>query len=157
MMIGRTQTLKILYLGHKKPARQRLASLLERAGYAVTVQPTAVRDLDKLDGHGARAFILTARPPGRGGRRVKKAGAGATNGTRRDKAVAMNLRGLRESVGKTQGEVARKTSMSQPQLSRMESRSDHLISTLRRYVEALGGEIEVIAHLDGAQVALQDV
>jgi hypothetical protein len=71
--------------------------------------------------------------------------------------VAMTLRGLRESIGRTQGEVARKVSMTQPQLSRVEARSDHLISTLRRYVRALGGEIEVVAVVKGARIALQKV
>jgi predicted transcriptional regulator len=71
--------------------------------------------------------------------------------------VPMTLRGLRESVGRTQGEVARKVSMTQPQLSRVEARRDHLISTLRRYVHALGGEIEVVAVVNGERIALQKV
>jgi len=93
------------------------------------------------------------RSPGTG------AGAGAAKKARRNDAdtVAMTLRGLRESVGRTQGEVARKVSMTQPQLSRVEARSDHLISTLRRYVHALGGEIEVVAVVNGARIALQKV
>ena len=148
------QTLKIVYLGRKGPERDRITALLEGAGYAVTVQPTAMRSLDKLDGQ-RRAFVFTARPERGGSRRAKK-GTGPAR-RRVEKPVVMNLRGLRESKGKTQGEVARKTAMSQPQLSRMEARHDHLLSTLRRYVEALGGEIEVIAHLDGERVALQDV
>ena len=69
----------------------------------------------------------------------------------------MTLRGLRERAGKTQGEMARKVSMTQPQLSRLEARHDHLISTLRRYVRALGGEIEVVARVKGARVVLRDV
>ena len=71
--------------------------------------------------------------------------------------AAMTLRGLRESVGRTQGEVARKVSMTQPQLSRVEARRDHLISTLRRYVHALGGEIEVVAVVNGARISLEKV
>jgi hypothetical protein len=47
--------------------------------------------------------------------------------------------------------------MTQPKLSRVEARSDHLISTLRRYVHALGGEIEVVAVVDGARIALLKV
>jgi len=96
-------------------------------------------------------------------RRVSGAGAAAVavvgrKARRNDgETVAMTLRGLRESVGRTQGEVARKVSMTQPQLSRVEARSDHLISTLRRYVHALGGEIEVVAVVNGARIALQKV
>jgi len=92
-------------------------------------------------------------------RRASGAAAGAARKVRRNPSdtVAMTLRGLRESVGRTQGEVARKVSMTQPQLSRVEARSDHLISTLRRYVHALGGEIEVVAVVDGARIALLKV
>jgi predicted transcriptional regulator len=69
----------------------------------------------------------------------------------------MSLRALRESLGKTQGEVAHNASMTQPQLSRVERRSDHLVSTLRKYVRALGGEVEVIARIDDRQIVLSDV
>ena len=69
----------------------------------------------------------------------------------------MSLRTLRESVGKTQSEVARDASMTQPQLSRVESRRDHLISTVRKYVEALGGDVDVIARIDGRSIVLRDV
>jgi predicted transcriptional regulator len=84
-------------------------------------------------------------------------GAGSKARDRLPNTVAMTLRGLRESVGRTQGEVARKVSMTQPQLSRVEARQDHLISTLRRYVHALGGEIEVVAVVNGERIALQKV
>jgi hypothetical protein len=153
-MVRAQETLTILYLGRKGPAHQRLTTLLQRAGYAVTVEPRPVDDLRKLNG-GGRAFVFTARPDRRGSRGAKR-GAGPAR-RRAEKLVAMNLRSLRESTGKTQGEVARKTAMSQPQLSRMEARRDHLMSTLRRYVQALGGDIEVVAHLDGERVALQDI
>ncbi len=69
----------------------------------------------------------------------------------------MSLRALRDSFQKTQGELARATEMSQPQLSRFEGRRDHLISTLRRYVRALGGEIEVVALISGRRIPLRDV
>ena len=94
---------------------------------------------------------------------IKKSGldrARGANARARHKlpnTAAMTLRGLRESVGRTQGEVARKVSMTQPQLSRVEARRDHLISTLRRYVHALGGEIEVVAVVNGARISLEKV
>ncbi len=47
--------------------------------------------------------------------------------------------------------------MTQPQLSRVETRRDHLLSTLRRYVEALGGTIEIVAVVKDARVILQQV
>ena len=56
-----------------------------------------------------------------------------------------NLRAVREMAGKTQVELAREAGISQAELSRNESAGDHLVSTLRRYVEALGGELEILA------------
>jgi hypothetical protein len=47
--------------------------------------------------------------------------------------------------------------MTQSELSRLESRGDHRISTLRRYVEALGGELEVAAIFGGRRVKLTEV
>jgi predicted transcriptional regulator len=69
----------------------------------------------------------------------------------------MDLRTLRESLGKTQGEIARNADMTQPQLSRVERRQDHLISTIRKYVVALGGNVEVVVRVDGRQVILRDI
>jgi hypothetical protein len=47
--------------------------------------------------------------------------------------------------------------MGQPELSRVERREDHRLSTLRRYVHALGGEIEVIARFGKKKVRLMAV
>ena len=69
----------------------------------------------------------------------------------------MSLKDFRKSLGKTQGEVARMAEMTQSQLSRMEARHDHLLSTLRTYVRAVGGELEVIVRIDGRDVILRDV
>jgi DNA-binding XRE family transcriptional regulator len=70
---------------------------------------------------------------------------------------AMNLQQLREYVRKTQGDVARKAAVTQPQLSRIEGRRDHLVSTLRKYVRALGGDIRVVAEICVEQIVLLDV
>src|SRR5262249_34417076 len=69
----------------------------------------------------------------------------------------MTLRALRESVGRTQGEVATRGSMTQPQLSRVEARRDHPIPPGCKYVRALDGEIEVAAIVNGARFILRDV
>ncbi len=71
--------------------------------------------------------------------------------------LAMNLRALRESAGKTQEELAVLVELSQPELSRFEKREDHLLSTLRRYVEALGGTLEVNAVFGDHKVKLEGV
>lgn len=68
--------------------------------------------------------------------------------------VDMNLRTLREALGKTQAELAAALDVSQPELSVSERREDHLVSTLRRYVEALGGTVEIVAHVAGKRIRL---
>jgi hypothetical protein len=69
----------------------------------------------------------------------------------------MTLQQLRQGLSKTQDDVARAAEMTQSELSRLESRADHRISTLRRYVEALGGELEITAIFGGRRVKLTAV
>ncbi len=68
----------------------------------------------------------------------------------------LSLRDLRLERALTQVEVGHSLEMSQSELSRLESRNDHLTSTLRRYVEALGGKLEVTAVFGGRRVKLTD-
>lgn len=75
----------------------------------------------------------------------------------RDELLAMHLRELREAAGKTQADVAEVAEMTQAELSKVERREDHLVSTLRRYVEALGGELEVVAVIGNKRIALTGV
>jgi predicted transcriptional regulator len=69
----------------------------------------------------------------------------------------LTLQQLRQGLSKTQDDVARAAEMTQSELSRLESRDDHRISTLRRYVEALGGELEITAIFAGRRVKLTSV
>ena len=69
----------------------------------------------------------------------------------------LTLQELRRGLAKTQVDVAKTAEMTQSELSRLESRGDHRISTLRRYVEALGGELEVSAVFGGRRVKLTEV
>jgi predicted transcriptional regulator len=70
--------------------------------------------------------------------------------------LEMDLRALREAVGLTQGELAQRVEITQSQLSKMERREDHRISTLRRYVEALGGNLEICAIINGRRIKLSE-
>ena len=82
--------------------------------------------------------------------------ADARNWARRE-ILRMDLAELRKLAGKTQVQLAKKAKMHQGELSRAERRKDHRISTIRRYVEALGGEIEIVAHLKGREIRLKGV
>ncbi len=72
-------------------------------------------------------------------------------------AIIKSLREAREMAGKTQSEVAALVEVSQAELSRVEARADHKLSTLRRYIEALGGELEVIARFGDKTLRLHGV
>jgi hypothetical protein len=68
----------------------------------------------------------------------------------------LSLKALRQTLELTQVEVGRGAAMTQSELSRLESRDDHLTSTLRRYVKALGGELEISAVVRGRRIKLTD-
>ena len=60
-------------------------------------------------------------------------------------AEEMTLRELRKARKLTQVSVARELGIGQDGVSRLEQRSDILLSTLRRTVEAMGGSLSLIA------------
>ena len=55
------------------------------------------------------------------------------------------LKDLRRAVEQTQHDLAATLGVGQDTISRLEKRSDMLLSTLRRYVEAMGGKLELVA------------
>lgn len=62
---------------------------------------------------------------------------------------------LRQARRQTQVAVAQKLRIQQGAVSRMEKRSDLLLSTLREYVSALGGRLEVRAVFPDAHFELE--
>jgi transcriptional regulator with XRE-family HTH domain len=60
-------------------------------------------------------------------------------------AEEMTLRDLRRALDRTQVHLARELGVKQETISRLEKRSDMLLSTLRGYVEAMGGELDLVA------------
>ena len=61
------------------------------------------------------------------------------------------LKDLREAVERTQKDLAERLGVGQDTISRIEQRSDILLSTLRRYVEAMGGALELVARFPDRQ------
>jgi DNA-binding XRE family transcriptional regulator len=57
----------------------------------------------------------------------------------------LGLRAIRESLGMTQKDLAGKIEVDQGQLSRFERGQDMRVSTLRRYLGALGFDLEIAA------------
>jgi predicted transcriptional regulator len=74
-----------------------------------------------------------------------------------EEILQASLREARELAGKTQSEVAAVIEMSQGQVSEMERRDDHRISTVRRYIQALGGELEIVAKFGDKTLRLHGV
>jgi DNA-binding XRE family transcriptional regulator len=60
-------------------------------------------------------------------------------------AEEMSLRGLRKTRKLTQASVAKTLGTTQDSVSRLERRSDLLVSTLRKTVKAMGGKVRIIA------------
>ena len=56
-----------------------------------------------------------------------------------------SLKDLRQAVEQTQEDLASTLGVGQDTISRLEQRSDMLLSTLRRYVEGMGGTLELVA------------
>ena len=60
-------------------------------------------------------------------------------------AEYMALKELRKAMKFTQEQIADELEMDQGNLSRLEKRADLMLSTLRRYVEAMGGSLKLVA------------
>jgi transcriptional regulator with XRE-family HTH domain len=72
--------------------------------------------------------------------------------------VGQRLRQLRELLGLTQLDVAKRLKVGQTVISRIERRSDLLLSTIRSYLIAVGGSLDMRAVLEtGAAVQLDAI
>lgn len=73
-------------------------------------------------------------------------------------AEEMTLRELRNARKLTQVRIAKKLGITQDSVSRLEKRSDLLLSTLRKTVEAMGGSLSLVAKFpDCAPVLLSGI
>jgi len=73
-------------------------------------------------------------------------------------AEEMSLRDLRKARKLTQARVAKTLRITQDSVSRLEQRSDLLLSTLRKTVKAMGGDVRIVAEFpDRAPVVLSEL
>ena len=73
-------------------------------------------------------------------------------------AEEMTLRELRHARKLTQVRMAKTLGITQDSVSRLEKRSDLLLSTLRKTVEAMGGSLSLVAEFpDRAPVVLSGI
>lgn len=64
------------------------------------------------------------------------------------------LQDLRQALGLTQTQVAETLAVNQTAVSKLEGRGDMYVATLRRYIEALGGELELVARFPDRRVII---
>ena len=68
--------------------------------------------------------------------------------------IYMALQELRQSLNVTQQGLARELDLSQPALSKLEHQDDIQVSTLSRFVEALGGELKLVASFPDREIVI---
>lgn len=69
----------------------------------------------------------------------------------RQTLAEMPLQELRRARALSQTQLAQQLETTQPEVSKIESRTDMYVSTLRNFIQAMGGELEIIARFpDGA-------
>jgi DNA-binding Xre family transcriptional regulator len=71
--------------------------------------------------------------------------------------VQLQLSELRQARAKTQVEVAQAMETQQAAVSKLERREDMYLSTLREYVEALGGKLKLVASFPDAEIPIRPV
>jgi hypothetical protein len=81
-------------------------------------------------------------------------------GLRAKRGVRMTLRSVREAAGLTQVGVSDKSHINQGDVSRLESRTDFddcQVATLQRYIDALGGQLELVARFGDKRITIVGV
>ena len=66
--------------------------------------------------------------------------------------VEMPLQELRAARAQTQEQLAKVLEVNQAAVSKLEHRTDMYVSTLRSYIEAMGGQLDIIARFPDGQV-----
>lgn len=66
----------------------------------------------------------------------------------------MALKELRQALQLTQQQLASQLEMNQAAISKMERQSDMYISTLRRFLNAMGAELKIIAHFPDRDIEI---
>ncbi len=78
-------------------------------------------------------------------------------GLRAARGVHLTLKTVRDAAGKTQVDIAQTSGIDQADISRLERRealTDCQVSTLERYIAALGGRLELVAVFGNKKIVL---
>lgn len=68
----------------------------------------------------------------------------------------MPLQGLQQARELTQQQMASTLNLNQDEVAKIEQETDLYISTFRRFITAMGGELQVIVHFPHGNVMIQD-
>ena len=68
--------------------------------------------------------------------------------------IEIALQDLRKCLDLTQEQVAEAMQMNQAAVSKMEHQSDIYVSTLRKFIEALGGHVKIVASFPDREVVI---
>ena len=73
---------------------------------------------------------------------------------KRELLKEMPLHELRRARALTQRDLAEMLQVNQPAVSKLEQRADVYISSLRSYIEAVGGKLKIVAEFPEGEVAI---
>lgn len=68
---------------------------------------------------------------------------------------AMPLQELRQAGALSQDEMAKALGIKQAAVSKLERRTDMYLSTLRKFIEAMGGRLEIVAHFPEGDISVE--
>ena len=68
----------------------------------------------------------------------------------------MSLAELRQARKLTQQAIGQTLHVGQPAVAKLEKRTDMYVANLRRFVEAMGGELEIVAHFPDGDVTINN-
>lgn len=74
----------------------------------------------------------------------------------REMLTEMPLNELRQARGLSQKMLAEILNVQQPSIAKIEKRTDMYLSTLRSHIEAMGGQLEVIARFPDGSVKISN-
>jgi transcriptional regulator with XRE-family HTH domain len=63
---------------------------------------------------------------------------------------------LRRQLNLSEAEIARELGIPEARISKLERRSDVYLRTLRRYIEAMGGQLEITARFPDGEIRLDE-
>ncbi|MYC62863.1 MAG: transcriptional regulator [Caldilineaceae bacterium SB0661_bin_34] len=79
------------------------------------------------------------------------------DGMKRELLAEMPLHELCRAMALTQRDLAKKPMVNQPVVSKLEQRADMYVSSLRSYVEAMGGQLKIVAEFPEGEVSITNL